>query len=132
MTEALPNVLQEIAGLVGVAGAIAIAERRGGTRVYFPTTTGGSDTHWLVECVGQEGADRLCSHFAVDGRGQRVEIPLCSGGTFRRLARAIHQLDQDGASSAEIVRQVGVTQRTVHRHRARHGGRKNDKQGRLL
>jgi hypothetical protein len=134
MTEALPGILREIADLVGEAGAIAIASRFGGTRVYFPAKA--EEKHWLVECVGRAAADKLCDHFAVDGRGQRIEIPLYVGGTFRQLVRAVaqrvHELDGAGASSTEIVRKVGITQRSVHRHRARHRGKKDDKQGRLL
>ena len=94
------------------------------------------DKHWLVACIGREAADKLCDHFAVGGsRGQRIEIPLYVGGTYRQLVRAIakrvHEMDAGGASSTEIVRKVGVTQRSVHRHRARHRGGKG-KQGQLL
>jgi hypothetical protein len=134
MTEKLPGVLAEIAELVGEAGALEIAARYGGTRLYFPSKA--DDEHWLVKCVGRNAADKICSHFEVDGRGQRIEIPLYVGGTWRQLVRAIakrvHELDQAGASSTEIVRTVGVTQRSVHRHRARHRGKKDGKQGRLL
>lgn len=134
MTDALPGILQEIAELVGEHAALAIASRAGGTRMYFPTHA--DDRHWLVACVGREAADKLCDHFAVDGRGQRIEIPLYVGGTYRQFVRAVaqrvHKLDAEGASSTEIVRKVGVTQRSVHRHRARHRGKKDDKQGSLL
>ncbi len=136
MTEKLPGILQEIAELVGEAAAVAISSRFGGTRVYFPTAAKAHEGHWLWECIGLEAAKKLCDHFEVDGRGQRIEIPLYVGGTFRQLVRAIatrvHELDQAGASSTEIVRKLGVTQRTVHRHRARHRGKKDGKQGTLL
>jgi hypothetical protein len=136
VTDKLPGILQEIADLVGPADAVQIAHRYGGTRVYFPAKAKDSESHWLIMCVGKASADKLCDHFAVDGRGQRIEIPLYVGGTYRQLTRAIaervHKLDQEGASSTEIVRQVGVTQRSVHRHRARHRGKKDSKQGRLF
>ncbi|ETR79276.1 hypothetical protein X566_01360 [Afipia sp. P52-10] len=138
MTEKLPGVLAEIADLVGEANAILIAAHAGGTRVYFPARA--DDNHWLVSCIGRHNADILCSHFAVDGRrGQRVDIPLYVGGTYRQVMRAIHErmhkLDRDdNLSSAEIARQAGVTQRSVHRYRARHRGqtKPNRKQGKLL
>ena len=136
MTEKLPELLQEIADIIGEAGATAIAARYGGTRVYFPTAASIHEFHWLQQCVGAEAAKKLCDHFEVDGRGQRIEIPLYVGGTYRQFVRAVserlHKMDQDGASSTEIVRKLGVTQRTVHRHRARHRGKKDGKQGRLL
>jgi hypothetical protein len=135
MSDKLPGVLGEIAELVGEQAAIAIASRAGGTRVYFPAHA--DDKHWLVQSVGRDAADKVCAHFTVDGvRGQRIEIPLFVGGTYRQAVRAIaervHKMDKEGASSTEIVRKVGVTQRSVHRHRARHRGKKDDKQGRLL
>jgi hypothetical protein len=135
MTDKLPGILQEIADLVGEADAIAIASRAGGTRMYFPAKA--DDKHWLVACVGRASADKLCDHFAVDAgrRGQRIEIPLYVGGTYRQMVRAIakrvHDMNAAGASSTDIVRTVGVTQRSVHRHRARHRGG-NSKQGKLL
>jgi hypothetical protein len=134
MTDRLPGVLQEIAELIGEAKALEIASRAGGTRIYFPATAG--DKHWLVECIGRDAADKLCGHFAVGGRrGQRIEIPLYVSGTYRQLVRAIaqrvHKLHDGGASATEIARKAGVTQRSVHRHRARHRGGKG-KQGRLF
>jgi hypothetical protein len=139
VSEKLPGILQEIADIVGEAGALAIAARRGGTRVYIASSARlheGYEQYWLIECVGIEAARKICSHFEVDGRGQRVEIPLYVGGTYRQLVRKIaervHELDKEDNSSTQIARKVGISQRSVHRHRARHGRRKNDKQGRLL
>ena len=136
MIAKLPSVLQEIAEVAGEAAALALAARFGGTRVYFPTAANVHEHHWLFESVGLEAAKKICDHFEVDGRGQRIEIPLYVGGTYRQFVRAIteriHKLDQGGASSSEIVRTAGVTQRTVHRHRARHRGKKDGKQGRLF
>lgn len=136
MTETLPGVLQEIAELVGDQAALTIASRAGGTRIYFPAKA--DNEHWLVASIGRDAADKVCAHFAVDERrGQRIEIPLYVGGSYRQLVRAIaervHKMDADDeASSTKIARKVGVTQRTVHRHRARHRGKKDGKQGRLL
>jgi len=135
MTDKLPGVLAEIAELVGEQAAIAIASRAGGTRVYFPAKA--DDKHWLVQSIGRAAADQVCAHFSVDERrGQRIDIPLYVGGTYRQMIRAIaervHKLDEDGGTSSEIVRKVGLTQRSVHRHRARHRGKKDGKQGRLL
>jgi hypothetical protein len=139
MTAKLPGVLAEIAEAAGETAALAIAARHGGRRVYFPAESrllDGYESYWLVECVGIELARKICRHFEVDGRGQRIEIPLHVGGTYRQFVRSIaerlHELDAEGKSSTEIARQMGLTQRTVHRHRARHGQRKDDKQGKLL
>lgn len=55
---------------------------------------------------------------------------------LRKISETMYKLDQDeNLSSSDIARQIGVTQRSVHRHRARHRGqktKKNSKQGTLL
>lgn len=137
MTEPLPKILQEIAELIGNSGALQIAAQYGGTRVYFPASSNVIEKHWLVECVGQQNADKLCEHFKVDGRGQRIDIPLVAG-TYkqltRRIAEGVHKLHHGNASSTEIARRLGITQRTVHRHRHRYREEKKDdkRQGKLL
>lgn len=135
MTAHLSGILAEIADAAGEAAAVALAARVGGTRIYIPARV--TDGHWLVECVGRKAAEKICAHFAVDGSGQRIDVPLAGGGAYPQLRRAIakrvHDLDKQGKSSREISQSVGVTQRTVHSHRAAHrGGSKSDKQGSLF
>lgn len=135
MTEPLPAVLAEIAELIGEAGALMIAAKYGGRRVYIPARPGASE-HWLIMTIGLANAEKLCSHFAVDGRGARIEIPLHVGGSYRQFLRQVserlHQLDADNLSSREIAAKLGLTQRTVHRHRGRHRGGSDAKQGKLF
>lgn len=131
MKPALPGVLSEIAAVAGDAAALAISARVGGTRVYIPASV--NDDHWLVDAIGRDNADKVCAALG----GDRHVIPLATGGAYRSLARDIarrvHQLDQQGKSSAEIARACGLTQRAVHRHRAAHrGGSKDDRQGSLF
>jgi hypothetical protein len=134
MTHHLPEALAEIAEAAGEAAAVMIAARQGGCYVYIPAKV--DDGHWLVDCVGRRAADRICAHFAVDGIGARIYIPLYGGGAYptlrRSIAKRVHDLHNDGASSAEISRRIGVTQRTVHRHRRAHRGGGEDDQGSLL
>lgn len=131
MTTILPGVLDEIAEVAGLPAAIAIAARTGGTRVYIPARA--EDDHWLVDCVGRRAADKICARFS----GERIDMPLYHGGAYPQLRRAIakrvHDLDRSHRSSREIAIQVGVTQRTVHRHRRAHrGDGDDDGQGSLL
>ncbi len=136
MTEKLPGVLAEIADVAGEAAAFSIASAKGGTRIYVPARIDAD--HWLVETVGLAAAQKICKHFAVDHvRGQDIEIPLYVGGTFRQLlrkvAQRVHELDQDDdASESSIARILGITGRTVRRHRARHRGKRDKRQGRLF
>ncbi|BBF92377.1 helix-turn-helix domain-containing protein [Blastochloris tepida] len=135
MSLPLPGVLAEIAAVTDEATALRIAMHVGGLqKVYFPAQVG--DDHWLIGLVGRQAAEAICAHFAVDGRGQRLDIPLAGGGTYqqmrRTIARRVHELDQAGASSREIARQVGLSQRRVHAHRAAHRGHRDKKQGELF
>lgn len=124
MTEVLPGVLAEIAELVGNAKALQIAAHAGGTRVYFPSRV--HPDHWLVQCVGLEATGKILERFA----GDTCDIPQAGHGSlaqFRRgIAKRIHELDGDEKSSKHIAREVGVSQRTVHRHRRHHRGDKSD------
>lgn len=134
MTTQLPGILGEIERVAGLPAALKIIDQTGGTRIYIPAQA--PDGHWLVLCVGREATDKLCKHFAVDsGRGQRLDIPLFAG-TYRQLIRQIAQrvneADGDKQASAAIARQLGVAQRTVHRHRARRRGKRDSRQGRLF
>ena len=127
MTEKLPGVLAEIAELIGEAGALAIAARRGGTRAYFPERL--SEDHWLIECVGPAAAQKISERFG----GNASDIPLVIGGSYRQFLRAIakrvHELDSDGGlCDGEIALKLGITDRSVRRHRARHGGRRDKRQ----
>ncbi len=136
MTSRLPGVLAEIAEVAGEPAAILIATRVGGQRVYIPAAV--TDDHWLVECIGRAKAELICRHFAIDGRGTRVDVPLGGGGAYPQLRRAIskriHELDRmPKASVRSIAGEIGITTRTVHRHRAAHrGGRKRNGQGSLF
>jgi hypothetical protein len=128
----LPGVLKEIADAAGEPAAVLIAAAHGGSRVYIPAKV--TDGHWLVECIGRDKADRVCAHF---GGGKQIDIPMAGYGTYpqlyRKVAQLIHSLDKAGASARQIRKQVGVTERTVHRHRSRHrGGPKNSRQGSLF
>jgi hypothetical protein len=136
MAKALPAMLQEIAEVAGEAAALKIAAQYGGKRVYIPARPG-PDDHWLTALVGIEAATRLCTHFAVDRRrGAQIEIPLHATGTYRQflrsLSRQMHELNEAGLSSSEIAGRLGLTQRTVFRHRERHRGGGNDDQGSLF
>lgn len=130
MTRELPGVLAEIAELVGNAKALQIAAHAGGTRVYFPSKV--HPDHWLVQCVGLEAASKILERFA----GDTCDIPQAGHGSFARfrrgIAQRIEQLEGEDKSSKEIARDVGVSQRTIHRRRKSQRDRRNDKQGSLF
>lgn len=131
MTNALPAVLQEIADVAGEAAALKIVAQVGGTRAGFPKSI--RDDNWLVLCVGRDAAAKIIERFG----GDTCDIPLLDNGCYSKLRRnvatQIHKLHLEGASSKRIAREVGVTQRTIFRHRRSHrGGNPDDSQGSLF
>ena len=130
MTQVLPGVLAEIAELVGDAKALQIAAHAGGTRVYFPSKL--HPDHWLVQCVGLADAGKILERFA----GDTCDIPQAGHGSYARfrrgVAQRIEQREAEGASSKDIARDVGVSQRTIHRRRKARRDKVNDKQGSLF
>lgn len=134
MTTRFTGPLAEIAAVAGEPAALVIAARKGGRTVYIPAQA--SDAHWLVDCVGRAKADLICRHFSVDGRGARIDLPMGDGGVYPQLRRAVakrvHELDGRQESASKIAGAVGITTRTVHRHRRAHRGGNGGPQGSLF
>jgi hypothetical protein len=116
--EGLPPLLCEIAEVAGLRAALALAEERGGNRVYFPAPAQLSEGHPLVKIVGREAAMKICEHFAPLG-GMEVEMPRGPTGNRADQWRRLAQLIEAGAPSGVITRRLGICRRTVVRHRTR-------------
>lgn len=112
----LPALLAEIAEVAGLAAALKLAAARGGNRAYIPVRC--PDDHWLTRAVGREAADKICAHFGVPS-GIWLEIPRGPTGRQAEHYRQLAEMIATGASSTEITRALGISRRTVHRHRAR-------------
>lgn len=111
-TAALPSVLQEIADVAGVEAAWALARAKGGREIFLPKTV--PARHWLVEIVGLEAAQKICSHFRGNHQ-MRVLVPMGKQPTAQQWAAALAA----GMSRDEMAAALGVHIRTVSRHRAR-------------
>ena len=125
----LPPVLAEIADIAGLDAAMALAEARGGQRVFIPASAG--PDHWLVRTVGETAASLICEHYRGGTNGETIDVPAGPASSYRKQARKIRQMIDGGASSNEIVRATGLVFRTVTRHRARARSADN-RQGKLL
>lgn len=114
----LPATLREIAAVIGNDAAIALAEAEGGRRRYIPVDP--VDAPWLQAAIGIEAARRLCAYFAT---GTELSIPLGPSGYYNAHRRHINQtldrLEREGFTAGEIARQIGTTERSVYRRRAR-------------
>lgn len=126
MIDGLPPLLAEIAEVAGLDAALAIAEARGGQKVYIPTPDRVGPTHWLAEVVGLDAARKLGARFG----SCHLELPFGPAASVRRLRGRIARMIAEGASSNTIAAACGVTFRTVTRHRTRARG--DDAQGDLF
>ena len=127
----LPALLFEIAEVAGIDAALAVAEAKGGQRVVVPTRL--RPDHWLVVAVGMEKAELICRHFTSGHVRQELDIPLGPAGSYlaerRRRARALVEAQEQGRSANQIAADVGITERSVRRFRAR---QRDARQGNLL
>jgi len=103
----LPDSLQLIADIIGVPGALKVAERWGGVRLYIPMVP--DEDHDLAKLIGIESASRLCEAYA----GERIEIPKadCWGRAIKH--KLILAARANGESQAKVARAHGYTERHV-------------------
>ena len=90
----LPPVLAEIADIAGLDAAMALAEARGGQRVFIPASAG--PDHWLVRTVGETAASLICEHYRGGTNGETIDVPAGPASSYRKQARKIRQMI-DGA-----------------------------------
>ncbi|PKN07603.1 MAG: hypothetical protein CVU73_12735 [Deltaproteobacteria bacterium HGW-Deltaproteobacteria-8] len=111
----LPGVLAQVAQAAGVKAAWQLAKERGGGRAYIPTPEALHDRHWLVQACGLEAAKAIAGAL---GSGE-VEVPLGPfTGNRAQVWAAIERGLNAGLSVEQAARQVGVTARTVRRHKS--------------
>lgn len=103
-----PNLLREVAEVVGPEAALRLAYECGGIEgVYVPTEF--NPEHPWCRAMGPEQFARLARVFG----GQRVNLPR---GSYVRLAkRRIYELHDEGLSKREIALTLHVTVRHVRR-----------------
>lgn len=127
---ALPGVLRQIADVAGEDAALAIAEVRGGTVVYFPPRPAAD--HWLCTLIGPERALAVCDLLTCGVGPARVDVPR---GPTRQAAKVQAQIDSmlaENRSELDISRATGYTIRAIRWRRARLKGRTEDRQMTLL
>lgn len=135
MTDALPGLLGEIAEVAGLSAALTIAETVGGTRVSIPARA--TDSHWLVETVGREAADKICNHFRTlspEGReagARHVIIPRGPAGCLAKARTRLAKELENGTSAREAARRAGLSERAAFRMRAKLRT-EDDSQGKLF
>jgi len=111
----LPGVLAEIASVADSEAALRIAQVCGGGRAYFPMPRSLSDDHWLVRCVGRDHAVAIAQLLG----GCETEVPLgLAAGNRAEVWGNIQKYLEQGLSVDQVARLVGVSSRTVRRHKS--------------
>jgi hypothetical protein len=100
----LPGILSDIAQLIGVEPALALAEAFGGTRLNIPKTIPAA--HRIAGVVGYENAQLVAPRWG----GQLMRIPSAKAA---RLQLRVFQLRDEGLSMAKIALDCQISQRHV-------------------
>lgn len=106
-----PSLLADIARALGDAAAARLASTYGGRRVYVPRTP----TRRFSAAVGNEVAAWLSRAFG----GEFISVPLGSASRHARVAAEVAGLTRAGHTAGEIAASLGISERSVHRIRAR-------------
>jgi hypothetical protein len=104
-----PGLLGEVYDFAGAEAAMSLAAKYGGLKVSVPAEPTADSP--LAQCVGLEVARWLGEHYGAES----LRVPLGP----RDRTRQIEALVADGWTTADIVRRLGVADRTVARARER-------------
>lgn len=120
----LPGVMQEIVEVAGIKAAWEIVRTCGGRPISIPHEI--KETHWLVDLVGMEAAQKISKHFTAGWKRISIQIPLARDAERRlRLIKAL----ESGMSATDAAAVSGVHVRTAYRTRKKI---KEDRQGELF
>lgn len=98
------RVLDDLAEVIGLDAACALAFRFRGLRLYVPKNPAGDPR--IAEAIGDELAARLCDAF------YRTTIPMPAREVERRM---VHRLAGEGLTRQAIAERLHITERQVYR-----------------
>lgn len=106
----LPQSIKDIADLLGLAAALALVKRYGGTYLKVPVgLKDGKVKGDLIALLGEEKALVFIRHYA----GERVAIARCESSLRNARAIAIIAKYDSGVSAAKLAIEYGMTERNV-------------------
>lgn len=125
--EALPESLQEVAGLIGLPATMRIIERWGGTRLSVPVRADDA-AHPLARVIGVPAMQQLSERMG----GLTLNVPSCALARRRARDAEIRRRYAAGETAAALAREHGITERHVWRIVASGAGRPRPRQGSLF
>lgn len=98
--------LREIAGAIGRADAVRLADRLGGQRIYVPRDIPAD--HLIAQAIGPEQARKFANFF----HGMWMELPVASA---RRRRQRVQELGAAGElTRQQIAAETGYSERQVY------------------
>lgn len=103
------GIMAEIEESIGLNGALLLAQRYGGQRVYVPNINHINEGHPLSLAIGIDSAKTLCENFY----GEALEIP--NKGAWRDMRNdLIRQLYvHEGYTADQCAAMTGMTRRNI-------------------
>lgn len=102
----LPGVLAEVAEVAGREAALDLALHMGGQPLHVPKPGHIAPEHPLVRAVGATAARIVADRF----QGESLYIPIARRAQVLKLA-------EQGLPNGDIARRLGISRRSVERHR---------------
>lgn len=109
--DVLPELMQNIAELIGVAASINLVRVWGGVRLYIPASAGIG--HTIANVIGQQELETLCAEYG----GETITLPAINNVDMQLKYRQIKKLLAEGVSNRDVALRTGYTQRHIERIR---------------
>ena len=106
--EDLPGEFRQVAGVIGLAAALALVQARGGSRLSVPGSIGA--VHPLARMLGLPAAQALAKNFG----GASILVPTSRGACRADRDRAARRdWTEGGMSLADLARRYGLAERRI-------------------
>ncbi len=111
--EWLPDLLRAMAQGLGLAVMLRFAADFGGREITLPAKA--TAAHPIAKSIGLPALRWLLKH---RHPGEKIGVPPGPAATYTKRIVMIRRLLKEGVDTVEIIRRLGVHQRTIRRHRA--------------
>ncbi|WP_275100128.1 hypothetical protein [Sedimenticola hydrogenitrophicus] len=109
----LPDSVQELIEVVGLAATLVIVEERGGIRLCVPARA--TPDHWLADRIGMPALTALVERY----QNEEIEVARCVAALRAVQEQQIVREAEAGASNATLARRYGYTERGIRKLRRR-------------